>query len=775
MKQSSFKSLVLALFACASTYAAAYNPVAPAEAVVNAANARFTVLTPEMIRIEYSDSAVFEDRATFTVINRNLDVVPKFSTNEDADFIYINTDKLNLKYRKGTNPLTQPPSPDNLSITMHLDGKPVEWFPGKSDTLNLKGTTRTLDRCNGDSKRNELENGLISRSGWAVIDDSWSNIRPDGSRSFAFENNATAGYDWWAPRKDENALDIYFLGYGKDYKKAVSDFTKIAGQIPLPPDYVFGYWYSKYDSYSSDDYRRIMAAIKENNIPADVLILDMDWHWNGNEDSRSKNIGGWTGWSWNNRLIPDARGLLKEIHDNGFRIALNLHPADGVDSIESPRYFRAMDYELNGRYKSGRNIAWSLDFPDFTKSFFKNIIREHEDEGVDFWWLDWQQHLTSNQTPALGETFWCNHVFFNDMAAHRPDRRPLIFHRWGGLGSHRYQIGFSGDTFINYPTLAFQPYFTATASNVGYAYWGHDLGGHMISDESIVNDPELLLRWIQFGVFTPIFRTHATKDGRIERRVWKFENFPVILKAMRLRYTIFPYLYTMARKTYDTGIGICRPLYYEYPDAEETYRYEGEYFFGDDILVAPVTEPSADGKNTDKTLWLPDGNWWSVSTDELVKGGQELTMSFGLDQIPYFYRQGALIPLNPSTVMSMTERPAHMILDVVAGADGTASLYDDEGDNSDYASTYATTPLSHTSARHSEIITIGPRTGSDKGLIKARAWTINLLNSAKPKSVTINGKHCASDSWHYTAGKHCLKIDVPTTDCSLKTVVTVIY
>jgi len=411
MKQS-VKYLALALLASASAYTAvAYNPVAPAEAVVNATNARFTVLTPEMIRIEYSDKAVFEDRATFAVINREMNVVPEYSTNEDADFIYISTDKLELRYRKGTNPLTQPPSPDNLSITMHLDGKPVEWFPGKSDSLNLKGTTRTLDRCNGDSKRQEMEDGLVSRSGWAVINDSWSNVRPDGSRSFALESNAMAGYDWWAPRKDENALDIYFLGYGKDYKKAVSDFTEIAGRIPLPPDYVFGYWYSKYDSYSSDDYRRIMADIKENNIPADVLILDMDWHWNGSEDSQSKDIGGWTGWSWNNSLIPDARRLLSDIHDNGFKIALNLHPADGIDSIESPRYFRAMTNELNGKYKSGRNIAWSLDHPDFTRSFFSNIIREHEDEGVDFWWLDWQQHLTSHQTPSLGETFWCNHVF----------------------------------------------------------------------------------------------------------------------------------------------------------------------------------------------------------------------------------------------------------------------------------------------------------------------------------------------------------------------------
>ena len=768
------KTLAFLLSATALTMMA-NKPAAPAEAIVESGNARFTVLTPEMIRIEYSDNANFEDRATFAVVNRDLGVVPPYTTSEDAEFLYITTDRLNLKYRKGSNPMTTPASDANLSVSMALDGAPVEWYPGKEDPFNLKGTTRTLDRSNGDNKRAEMEDGLISRSGWAVIDDSWSHIRQDGSRSFALEPNAEMGYDWWAPRKDKDAVDLYFLGYGKDYRRAISDFTKIAGRIPLPPDYVFGYWYSKYDDYSSDDFRQIMDDIEANDIPADVMILDMDWHWNGNKESQSEGIGGWTGWSWNTNLLPDARKLLGEMHERGFRTALNLHPADGVDSIESPRYFAEMSKDLNGKYKNGNNIEWSIDYPDFTTAFMRDIIRDHEGEGVDFWWLDWQQHLTSRLTENLGETFWINHVFFNDMARNRPDRRPLIFHRWGGLGSHRYQIGFSGDAFINYPTLVFQPYFTSTSSNVGYTYWGHDLGGHMISDPELANDPELILRWIQFGVFTPIFRTHATKDPRIERRMWKFENFPTIREAIRLRYTLFPYLYTMARQSYDTGIGIVRPLYYEYPDAEEAYSYEGEYFFGDDILVAPITEPSADGVRTAKKIWLPEGSWWSVSTDELVKGGREVEMSFAMDQIPYFYRQGSLIPLNPPTVMSMTERPQEMILDVVAGANGTATLYEDQGDNSDYATEYATTSLRHLSTGRTEVITIEPRVGSSTGLSASRSWTINLLDSGKPKKVSVDGKALDKTQWSYDAKTRTLTFRTPLADCDKQVSVAVAY
>lgn len=763
MKLRSFLITQLALLAIGTS--AAENPAANPKAIVESGNARFTVLTPEMIRIEYSDKGVFEDRATFTIQNRDLDV-PGFKKKEDNNFIYITTDKLNLKYRKGSNPMTVPASADNLSITMHNNGKETVWYPGKADPLNLKGTCRTLDGSNGDNKRAELEDGLISRSGWAIINDSWNNERPDGSRSFALEPNREMGFDWWSERKDPEAMDIYFLGYGSDYKKAISDFTKIAGKIPLPPDYVFGYWYSRYASYTDDDYRQIMADLESNNIPTDVMILDMDWHWNGDPNSKSEGIGGWTGWSWNTNLIPQPEKLLGEIHDKNFKIALNIHPADGVNSHESPSYYKKMRSDLSGKYDDGSTIAWNIDYPDFSKSFFNHIIRNHEREGVDFWWLDWQQHLTSKTTPGLGETFWCNHVFFNDMKKNRSDRRPVIFHRWGGLGSHRYQIGFSGDAFINYPTLAFQPYFTSTASNVGYAFWGHDLGGHQISDEKLANDPELMLRWIQFAVFTPIFRSHATKDGRIERRIWKFDNFDSLLSAVRLRYSLFPYIYTMARKTYDTGLGMCRPLYYDYPDNEEAYKYENEYLFGDDILVAPVTEASSDGKISKKEIWFPKGKWYCVETGEMIEGPCVKTMDFTLDQIPYFYREGAIITLNPETVKNVTEKPEKLILDVVSGAAGNSYLYEDRGDNPDYASSFAKTELRHCMKGNSETLTIAAREGDSTGLPNKRSWVVTFVNASSPKSVKINKKTLTDDDWEYDKNQHKLTINVPQTSCS---------
>ncbi len=758
---------VVALICCNSAVAEHYSPKADDKAIVLSGNTRFTVLTPEMIRIEHSAKGAFEDRATFAVVNRALDV-PKYKSSEDSEFLYITTDKLNLRYRKGTNPLTSPASPDNLSISFIQNGEKATWYPGKPDPLNLKGTCRTLDGSNGDNKRSELENGIISRSGWTVIDDSWSTKRADGSRSFAFEADSTMGFDWWAERNDPDALDLYFMGYGKDYKKALYDFTLICGKIPLPPAYIFGYWYSKYASYSADDYRHIMSDLESNNIPCDVMILDMDWHWNGNKKD-SDGRGGWTGWSWNTKLIPDPKGLLNDIHNRNFKIALNLHPADGVCERESPQYYSAMNRSLNGKYLKGDTIPWVLDNTDFAKPFFDNIIRDHESEGVDFWWIDWQQHLTSRYTKGLGETFWCNHVFFNDMVKNRPERRPVIFHRWGGLGSHRYQIGFSGDALINFPTLAFQPYFTATASNVGYGYWGHDLGGHVWTGVKNANNPELVLRWIQFGVFTPMFRTHATKETRIERQIWKFPNFPDMLDAVNLRYSLFPYIYTMAREAYDTGISICRPLYYDFPDSEEAYKYENEYMFGNDILVAPIVEEGVDGIST-KTIWFPEGKWWSMATNELIEGPCVKEFKFNIKQIPYFFRQGSMIPFNPAGVKSVTERPGNMVIHTVARGNGAGRLYEDGGDNADYASNYAFTEMTCKSDGKKDTFVILPRkittTGNAPELMSKRGYTLNVHGCDVPSSVKINGKKISNADYQYDKTASNLIVTIPTTDCN---------
>ncbi|MBP3247034.1 MAG: DUF5110 domain-containing protein [Prevotella sp.] len=720
------------------------------DAVVRSGKARFTVLTPEMIRIQYSDRSLFEDRATFAIVNRRLPV-PAFTAVEKDGYLEIKTSALTLKYKIGGVIDGRKPSAEVLNISMQLNGRPVLWYPGKDDAMNLKGTTRTLDGQIGDNKRQELENGLLSRAGWSIIDESPLARRGDGSTTFAFDKQVD-GIDWVAEPVDKQAIDWYFLGYGHQYKKALGDFIKVAGRQPMPPLYVLGYWYSKYQRYTSDEFMEIVNDVKRFNIPMDVMIFDMDWH-----------TQGWTGWTWDRTAIPDPEGLIDWMHQHGLKVSLNLHPADGVDDDED--FFNDLREDM-GLDKQTKRVPWNLSDGRFYHNMFKHIIRARERQGVDFWWLDWQQNLTSKYVDGLGETFWCNHVFYNDMRLNRPNHRPLIFHRWGGLGSHRYPIGFSGDSFTTYGTLAWQPYFTATASNVGFGYWGHDLGGHQ---QTGGNDPEIYLRWMQFGVFTPIFRTHATNWEGIERRIWKYSNFPSLLETVKLRYALMPYIYTAARQAYDTGVSLCRPLYYEWPEANNAYLFEDEYMFGDDILVAPVvTKPEKDGTTARRT-WLPEGRWFDVCRNKVVEGNRTFTDRYAMEEIPYFFRAGSVIVNNPP-MMNLNTRPDRLILKVVPGGNGQTKLYEDEGDTEGYKQgAYTTTTISH----DGNTLTILPREGKFAGMPESRSYTVEFLAVNRPNAVVINGSQVAESEWKYDAQRRLLTVNVARTSCDKKTVVTI--
>ena len=376
------------------------NPVADPAAVVTSGNARFTVLTPQMIRIQYSATAQFEDRATFAIVNRHLPV-PEFTTETSDGYLYIHTNDLTLRYKEGSVFSPTDKKPDNLMVTFQLNGRNVTWYPGKDDSMNLLGTNRTLDTAWGDNARNKLEKGLLSRAGWSIIDESPLTLRGDGSSTYALEPKED-GITWWANPIDVNAIDWYFLGYGHEYKKCLYDYMKVGGRVPMPPKYILGYWYSRYWAYTELEFQEIVRDVESNDIPMDVIIMDMDWH-----------KSGWTGWSWNTTLIPHPRQLITYFHNHGLKTALNLHPSDGVKSSEDN--YRAMANALGDN--SGQTLKWKVEDYNYMNALFNNVIRPHEREGIDFWWLDWQQALTvgkhgqeKNYTPAegsehLGETF----------------------------------------------------------------------------------------------------------------------------------------------------------------------------------------------------------------------------------------------------------------------------------------------------------------------------------------------------------------------------------
>lgn len=707
------------------------NPKADDKAIVTTANARFTVLTPQLIRMEWSADGAFEDRATLTFVNRELPV-PEFKVRESKSKLTIQTSALTLTYLKNGRF-----TPENLRVVFTLGGKPVVWTPGMEDSQNLMGTTRTLDRCDGYKLgREPMEQGLLSRAGWSVVDDSERHVlRPDDSH----------WKEWVEARPEGERQDLYLFAYGHDYKQALSDYQLVAGRSPMPPKYVFGYWWSRYWQYSDNEFVDLVQKIKSLDIPIDVLVVDMDWHetWglrkkNSPRDEYGQRIG-WTGYTWQKELFPSPANFLKWTENEQLKVSLNLHPASGIQPYEDVYDDFTREY---GWTEKGKSVPFRIDERKWADAYFKTVLEPMERDGVDFWWLDWQQWTESKYTPGLSNTFWLNHTFFRHAAEQDSEQRPFIYHRWGGLGSHRYQLAFSGDTYATWATLAFLPYFTATASNVNYGYWGHDIGGHLFHSAQKQTDPELYTRWLQYGVFTPIFKTHSTKDPRIERYPWLFpEQMFVMRDAIRLRYTLAPYIYNAARENYDTGVSMCRPMYYDYPEADEAYASPEQYLFGNDILATAVVEPadSVTGLAA-RRIWFPEGNdWYDCATGSMYAGGTTHTLRYTLAENPWYAKAGAILPMNPATVKNLQQPCDTLVLTFIPGADGQLDHYEDDGTSQQYDRVFATTRITKQQQAQTIRVRIEARKGSYEGAPASRSYELRFPATFPPQRVTVDG------------------------------------
>jgi alpha-glucosidase len=756
------------------------NPVADPKAVVVLGNARFTVLTPQLIRMEWSADGKFEDHASFVFINRRLPV-PKIETGytDMLGVLTIRTSALELKYismwgDKGFDP-------HNLFIKITVDGKDVVWHPGDTDPDNLQGTTRTLDGARGDKTREPIEPGLVSRAGWALVDDS---TRPlFDSADFSFKEGEKSPWPWAIERPAGERQDWYFFGYGHDYRKALGDYVRVAGRIPLPPRFAFGAWWSRYWDYSDQELDELVKGFRENNVPLDVLVIDMGWHIGedqlkaAGETDRSNHRLGWTGYTWNNMLFPDPGDFLRKLHEEGLKATLNLHPASGIEPWE--KAYPAMATAMGIDPATKKYVPFDIASKKFATNYMDLVHHPLEKQGIDFWWLDWQQEQHTTM-PGVMPTWWLNYVHFTDQQ--REGKRPLLFHRWGGLGNHRYQIGFSGDTVSVWDSLAFQPWFTATAANVGYAYWSHDIGGHMPG----AVDPELYTRWVQFGAFSPILRTHTTKNPDAERRVWAYpEPYSSILRStFQLRYALEPYLYTESRRTYDTGVAFFRPLYYDWPEDAGAYRSKGEYIFGDQMLVSPVTAPSdkVTGLSAEK-VWLPKGEWIEWPTGMHFTGPAAIERSFSIDQIPVYLKAGAIVPMQPPMLYTGQKPVDPLIVNVwplQPGASSTYSVYEDSGVSVEYQrGVFARTPIKATQTGDVLRVEIGPVQGSYPGMMKARACELRLPANWPPATVTVNGiavKRAGAfgkGGWSFEGNTLTTIVPIPSTSVAAKVTVEV--
>lgn len=638
-------------------------------------NWRVSVLTEQLIRLEYDANKQFENRLSQMVSNREFPLSRWYYQLAD-DVLTIQTAKAEIWLDLKQN---------TVSAKRPNDGQ--IWHLG-DELHNLGGTLRTLDNVDGAVP---LEDGIFSREGLAVLEDDTCLFNVDGTIC----------------ARGTASRDLYLFLYGREFTRGIQDFYKLCGAVPLLPSYALGNWWSRYWPYTQQEYIELMTRFSNENIPFSVAVLDMDWHLTKVPDG----CDSWTGFSWNRELIPEPRKLLAFLHKQDLHVTLNLHPAGGIQFFEENYGAACRELGLNADEKC--LIPFDFTSAEFRQAYFKCILQPLEADGVDFWWIDWQQG-TDSKISNLDPLWLLNYYHFkvatqvangekkataeeamavskdalaketcNIKEADLRKTRPLILSRYAGIGSHRFPVGFSGDTIASWTSLAFQPYFTATAANVGYSWWSHDIGGHMKGSK----DDELALRWLQFGVFSPINRLHSTCNRFAGKEPWNYraDIADIMREFLRLRAELLPYLYAMNYRSHLEGIPLVRPMYHAFPQAEDAYNCPNQYEFGTSLLVAPIISASDSiCELASSEVWLPKAVYYDFFTGVRYIGEKKLEMFRPLNEIPVLAKAGSLIPLKTECVQSLVvdaecAETEYVTLRIYPEADGYAAIYADDG------------------------------------------------------------------------------------------------
>jgi alpha-glucosidase (family GH31 glycosyl hydrolase) len=797
-----------------------YDPSPAQNATVIFGNARFSLLTSRLVRLECSLSDKFDDRPSFIVLNRNLPA-PKYTTKHVSDnTIQIQTQDLDLlftrnsprsscgtaqkghdqvggdrskKYPNGTAVTDQATCcsvcdstfdcttwvfadnikspavncwlmtgktksvPTNnriygkktgfcngdLSITFTNNHNQVKWNTDSLPTGNLNGTVDALDcyttpdDCVFNNYPSRMSQGLLSKDGWTLLED---------STQYRFTSAPkNAKYPWYEVRA-MNSQDWYFFAYGRNYLDLLADFTKIAGKIAMPPHNAFGVWWSRYYTYSENTFlKEVVQGYAENGLPLHVVVLDMDWH----TEKSEKGCDTWGGFSWNKDLFPDPIAFVNLLKSNQnpkghpLQLSLNVHPQTGVDHCQDKyeQFARASGVDPSTK----QTIPCDMGNRTFVDNLFRIYYDAPELVGVDYWWTDYLGFGGPGKI-SFEQMLWTNYIY--DSHIEEKGIRPLVLSRNGGLGNHRYPIGFSGDTLQSFSTLQYEIQMTPTAANTLYSYWSHDIGGFQSGDGCPGDDnpknltgSEMFMRWVQFGAVSPIFRTHC---NHCERRVWEFPYFEQMKDAMLLRNALVPYLYTQARRAYDTGVSIIHPMYNTHPNEEHAYKQKEQYWFGSSILASPISAPIENGSTSiEWPVWLPGDKYVSWDGTIMYSGDVTTHDSYDRSQIPLFVKQGQVIPLR------CMESEAKVISDpltwvMFSSFQGSGELYEDDGVSLNYkSSSGARTEFSY-KANHTNLdITIkAPQGDYAKSLPDARNHIVQLRGAShiRINKITCNGQ-----------------------------------
>lgn len=690
--------LLIAGCLCAGPFATASAKTVTNGVVVDG-HARFTVITPTLIRMEFSTDSQFVVLRSYFAWERDVKS-PRFTVKRAAGTLIITTSRMRVMWKGGADGF----GANNLSIAFkNGSGGWETWHPGKKQTGNLGGT---LERLDGSRGAEPLPDGVVSRDGWFLYRDD----------RFLVSDGA---HPWLRPRPKDEIDDWYFFGYGAGhYHTALKDLTTISGRVPIPARYMLGSWRSRYHSYTQNQFQQLVLEYEAHRFPLDVLVMDMGWH----------TTPHWGSMNWNRKLIPHPTELLKWLHERHVHATLNWHPQGGV----GPWYSQYDEFaKAMGINPANRKVIRFEDTNEkFMRNYYQLLLNPKEKQGVDFWWLDDSTHHLA----------WDNAQDFWNIARPSTGRRGASFSRWGGWGGQRYPVSFSGDTSSLWRVLRFEVPFTSTGGNVGADYWSNDLSGFRLK----IPSSELFTRWVEFGSLSPVFRTHGMNHFGDYRIPWDYgtQAEAATRRAYDLRDELLPYIYSSAYLTWKTSMPLDRPLYLDFPKARQSYENRQEYEFGPDLLVAPiVTRGMGKAWLGAADMWFPAGRWWNLMTGERVRHAGNHTVMATAGEIPVFARGGVPLPMQKIQTRMGARPPDPLVVRAYPGRDGQFTMYEDDGASARYLhGAYALTPLHYENQAAGGVrVTVGPTEGRYTGQAAERRIVVQLPATTHPASVTVDG------------------------------------
>lgn len=648
--------------------------------IVKGQNYRFSVLTPRLIRIEYNKNGIFEDRATSLVVNRTFPGV-NFNIVPDEFSLTIITEYFTLKYVK-----EKPIASNNIKVT--VNGTDKEWTPGHQDYKNFGSIGYSLD---GIETKFKLAKGLYSLDGFSVIDD---------SKNYVIDN------EMFLPR--EETTDIYLFVYRTDLGLCLQDYFTLTGYPPMIPRYALGCWWYKndrYDMYGIDD---ILKKFDDSHIPISVFLLGDKWH---------NDIANYS----YDKTLFDLNNIRAYYSSKSQKFGLTINP--NLKLIpKDPLYNEAVKY----LQPDSDNCISFIPLNNNTISVYLNlIINNLMNSGINLFNID---YYNPNDKNSL---FLLNHYHY---VIANMQQRGIILSRNPGVGPHRYPIIFSGKTKVSWDTLNFLATYNNSAANLGVSWHAHAIGGYYGG----IEDEELYLRYIQFGVFNPIFILSSDEGKYYKREPWKWNELilNVIEDYMQLRNKLVPYIYNESYMYHKYGVPLIQPLYYKYPKIYDEPNYVNQYFFGSKIMISPIVKrKNIEMNRVVQRIFIPNGVWYDFSSGKKFMGNKYYTSFYKSEDYPIFIKEGSIIPMSLDEDTNCPRNMELQIFPAENGLYGSYELYEDDGTSLRENQNYLITKMNLDKAENGYTFTLTPKTGHMN--LQNRNYLLRFRNMKSPEKVIV--------------------------------------